>query len=209
LASGMRLFGSWDAALRAAGLDPTLIRRHKIWTDQCVLDEIRRRASAELPLNFCALTRDWNSLAAMGIIRFGSWNDALRRAGFDPELVRRMRRPWTRSQIIAQIRARYDQRLPLTPSRVRPVSLVGASQRLFGTWKGALRAAGLRPEQVYRRLPWTRERFVNVVRLELARGVRQCDWQQYCVQTLRNQATRLFGSWRAAMNASCSKRTQE
>ena len=82
------LFGSWDAALRAAGLDPVTIRLHREpWTPGTVVREIRRKAQAGEPLN----ARDVSpySLRRRGRLFFGSWDAALAAAGLDPAKVRK------------------------------------------------------------------------------------------------------------------------
>lgn len=84
------LFGSWDNALRAAGLDPTHIRLYRQpWTPEGLLQEIQRKAGAGEPLN----ARDVSpySLRRRGCIFFGSWDAALITAGLDPAKVRRSR----------------------------------------------------------------------------------------------------------------------
>jgi len=83
-----RLFGSWDAALRAAGLDPNVIRfSREPWTHEGVLQEIRRKARAGEPLN--AKDVSPYSLRRRGRIFFGSWDAALAAAGLDPAKVRK------------------------------------------------------------------------------------------------------------------------
>ena len=82
------LFGSWDAALRAAGLDPDEVRIYrKPWTPDEVMQEIQRKARMGEPLN----ARDVSpySLRRRGRIFFGSWDAALAAAGLDPAKVRK------------------------------------------------------------------------------------------------------------------------
>lgn len=142
-ASGYRLWGSWDGALRAAGLDPKLIRVKRAWTKIDVLQEIASRVSGGLPINSAAVQKDGGSLLIVARSIFGTWHEALRNAGFIPERVRRCSPRWTRSQIITAMREYEDKGYTLSPSRVRPYGLRYGAKRLFGSWKGALRAAGL------------------------------------------------------------------
>jgi hypothetical protein len=82
------LFGSWDAALRAAGLDPEAVRLHRTpWTPDEVVREIRRKARACEPLNAKAVSP--YSLRRRGRVFFGSWDAALSAAGLDPAKVRK------------------------------------------------------------------------------------------------------------------------
>ena len=43
---GTKRFGSWDAAMRAAGIAPERVRKHRTWTRQEVVVAIRSRAKA-------------------------------------------------------------------------------------------------------------------------------------------------------------------
>lgn len=40
--AGIRLYGSWDEVLRAAGLEPDTVRRRKIWTEEALARFLRR-----------------------------------------------------------------------------------------------------------------------------------------------------------------------
>jgi hypothetical protein len=82
------LFGSWDNALREAGLDPAQVRLYREpWTPVSLLEEIQRKARAGEPLN----ARDVSpySLRRRGGIFFGSWDATLAAAGLDPAKVRK------------------------------------------------------------------------------------------------------------------------
>lgn len=82
-------FGSWTEALREVGLEPT--REYRISSER-ILDEITRLAtdSGEPPTS--TEMRDQGRFSVkVAQNRFGSWNDALRAAGFNPQ--NRMRIP--------------------------------------------------------------------------------------------------------------------
>lgn len=91
--AGVVFFGTWDNALRAAGLDPAAIRRwRKPWTRETLLQEIRRKAQAGEPLNAKDVSPNWIRKRA-GIL-FGSWDATLAAAGLDPATIRQ--HPWHR-----------------------------------------------------------------------------------------------------------------
>jgi len=88
-------FGSWQAALREAGVgDPSSVRRITRWDTEAIVATIRRRRVESLPLNAKAVERELPALFAAARRRFGSWNEALRAAGIDPATVvlRKVRR---------------------------------------------------------------------------------------------------------------------
>lgn len=120
-----RLFGGWQAAVAAAGLDPRVTHMpprkrkrpqlarvrsvsaalpkqpsHK-WSKERIAEGIRARARENKPINAWAVSRDYPSLYGAGRRYLGSWDEALRAAGFDPELHRRKRPSSSRNQASA------------------------------------------------------------------------------------------------------------
>jgi len=86
--AGVLLFGSWDAALKAAGLDPDDIRVYrKPWTPEEVILEIQRKHRHGEALN--AKNVSSYSLRRRGKVFFGSWDAALTNAGLDPSKIRK------------------------------------------------------------------------------------------------------------------------
>ncbi len=90
-----RLFGRWDRALSAAGLDADEVSRYRKWDRNTVAFELRSRASDDEPLNSGAIQQEDSGLHAAAVRHFGSFDDALRAARVDPTSVRR-RRHWTK-----------------------------------------------------------------------------------------------------------------
>src|SRR6185437_6593843 len=84
-----RLFGKWDRALHAAGLDADEISRYRKWDRDSVVYELRARASEQEPLNSGAIQHEDSGLHAAAVRHFGSYDAALRAAKVDPESVRR------------------------------------------------------------------------------------------------------------------------
>lgn len=88
--AGVALFGNWDNALKAAGLDPATIRRwRKPWTRETLIQEIRRKAQAGEPLN--ARDVSPNCIRRPAGRLFGSWDAALTAAGLDPSTIKQNR----------------------------------------------------------------------------------------------------------------------
>jgi hypothetical protein len=81
-------FGSWGAAVEAAGLGVADRRRRPPWTRQRVIGALQELRAAGVPLTTSWLQRNgWSSLvaAARRPSMFGSWRDALECAGIDYE----------------------------------------------------------------------------------------------------------------------------
>ena len=145
-----RVFGSWRNAVMAAGISPGKARVHDPWPPSRVLASIRSLARRTRPLQPAEVKRRYEPLVTAARRHFGSWPKAVVAAGVDPERVRRVAR-WTKQRIIEAILTRALRGKRLNSSAVRPQSLVEAGARVFGSWKSALEAAGIDPEQASRR----------------------------------------------------------
>ncbi len=113
--AGQRFFGSWRAAVSAAGVDPRATelqpRRIKgparvtaraaipkrprrpplVWTDERILQAIVDRVREGKRINSWAVSRDHASLYRTARRHYGTWDAAIRAAGFDPMEHRRDR----------------------------------------------------------------------------------------------------------------------
>lgn len=76
-------FGSWRAALEAAGLDYDLIRRYHDWDEKEVVRRIQERHSVGKPLHAKALERADTALITAARRRFPAWHQSLSAAGLD------------------------------------------------------------------------------------------------------------------------------
>jgi hypothetical protein len=76
--TAQRLFGSWEEALRAAGVEPPPWPE---WTRERIVGEIRRRAKAGRSVRYASVFRDSKPLYWAGQRVLGSWQAALRAAG--------------------------------------------------------------------------------------------------------------------------------
>ena len=137
-------FGSWKHALAAAGLAPEEIYRYKSWEDENIIDEIQKLSAQGIDLSSKKMDETANSLIATARRRFGSWGEAVKRAGLDYDKIRRRKR-WTNETIARDIRALGDQGIPLTSTEIRqknPALFAAACKhRFFGSWVNAVKAA--------------------------------------------------------------------
>jgi hypothetical protein len=95
--AAVREFGSWSAALAAAGLEPANYicqragaqkeRKRGGWNKERVRKAILQRHALGLPLYGNAVLRDDRMLFSAGRKLFKNWSRALAYAGFDPAKV--------------------------------------------------------------------------------------------------------------------------
>lgn len=197
--AAVRYFGSWDAALEAAGLDPDEHRlRRKPYDDETMLAKIH-----ELSRKFPAMTfgelHDLPDGQAMWRM-FGSIDEAMRRAGLTSWPVRVNRDAYTTDETISALKARHRARKTLTKTAIsiEDSRLNLGIQRNFRTMEAALTAAGLEaelPDTVH----WTRDEVLRQLeqRLDDGKPLNASAVRGDCA-TLYTAAIKFFGSYMSA-----------
>ena len=139
-----RLFGRWDRALHAAGLDADDVSIYRTWDRNTIVFELRARYQAEEAMNSAAVQQEDPALHAAAVRYFGSYERALRAGRFNPKAIRRRRR-WSRADVIAALKKAHQRGANLSDSAIRRQSpaLYGAAARMFGSYSGARKAAGV------------------------------------------------------------------
>ena len=196
-----RLFGSWDRALKVAGVDPWITRKTHKWTKVRLLAELRGLAVAGVwRPSAVAITRR-GSLRVASIRLFGSWPTALRAAGLRPNRV-----PWTRAEVIRRIRARHRAGRSLNAAAVHhddDQALYNFARRSYSSWDRALRAAGIDVWTARKCREWTKADILREIEsrrraslpLNASAVIRGGGRQLYTF------AVRRFGSWDRALSA--------
>ncbi|MDB4614289.1 hypothetical protein OAH18_01235 [bacterium] len=149
--AALKFFGSWLAAVEAAGINSAQVNPHAGWDRERIIEAILLRAVERRALGSTKV-RPY-SLKAAAIREFGSWDGALCAADLDPSdyIGRRIlavpeqeKQKWNRHEVLKAIRRRQFLGLPLDHDSVcrdyRP--LVNAATSYFGGWPSALNAAG-------------------------------------------------------------------
>jgi len=140
-----RLFGSWDRALTAAGLDADEVNRYRKWNRESIVFELRARARDHQQLNSGALQLEDPGLHAAAVRHFGSYDEALLAAKLDPQKLRQ-RRSWSKQVVKDTLKSiqKDGQRLSDSAVRQDDPALYGAAVRLFGSFSAARNAAGIK-----------------------------------------------------------------
>lgn len=178
--AGKYHFGTWANALAAAGISPT----RQSWTQQRVVEVLRAYLDKNTPL--AEIWKDRPLAAATGVY-WGSRHSALEAAG----LKLAPKQLWSKEKVIAALRLRHEQRLPMTKLRQEDRGLLMAANSHFGGMCKAMQAAGLEPLSQR----WSKQRVIDELReWDRRSGDRRC-------KSLGAAATRYFGSVRQAMLA--------
>lgn len=154
VASARRRFGHWRAALEAAGL-ARKVPLPRAWTTESVIQSLRERHRAGLPMNPAAFRRDDYGLYQAAGRLFGDYWTAARKAGvFKPPPV------WTKERVLRELRALGRGGDPVTTTRAG-MHLASACSRFFGSFGAACREAGV---QQRIRQQWSKERVIAALR---------------------------------------------
>lgn len=176
-------FGSWDAALAAAGVEAEAVRlQRRPYSRTEILALLRRLARDGWELRSSTL----KAVVKLDTVRklFGSVEGAVRAAGV-AYVRRKPNQKWSRAGLIAELRSRA-RRGEVTLTR----GLSAAVQRYFGGAHAARVAAGL---PALSRVAWTKASLIE----ELQERARRGD----SGSTLWTACKRLFGSVAAARRA--------
>ncbi len=158
--SGKAYFGSWRAAVEAAGFDyeDVRIRRKRRYPDaDAVLAGIRARYAAGLPIGGVSVAREEAKdlpLYQSAFKFFKSWVKAVEAAGIDyAETSRVSLRYPDGNAVVREIKRRLEEGLLVNSKAVlqgegREAGLVASGKRCFGSWDAALEAAGFNAGQI-------------------------------------------------------------
>jgi len=140
-----RLFGTWDRALHAAGLDADDINLYRKWTRTTITFELKAIAAENEPLSSGAVQKEDPGLHAAALRYFGSYDKALSAAKINPASVRQ-RQVWTKPRVVAELKKIGKKKKTLLDTAVRSKNppLYGAAVRLYGSFAKARKAAGFK-----------------------------------------------------------------
>ncbi|MCI0605267.1 hypothetical protein L0156_19955 [bacterium] len=148
-----KYFGSWDNALRKAGLNPEAIRLQDpriLYDRKDVIRELRKRYRSGKPLNHAAVHSEDARLCNAARRKFGSYSAALAACGMDPSKVRLLHEPYTETDRMNLLEA-IRKTAAMPEGRRRAVAICTLRmkyqktlKRLLPSWRGAAEAAGVK-----------------------------------------------------------------
>jgi hypothetical protein len=194
--------------VNAAGVDyANEVRRIPKWSNERIIRAIQAAHKEGADLSWTSVTKDkrYSALAYAAIRdnQFGSWDKALEAAGIDPGSIRRYE-AWDERKIVRRIKDRAKKRLPLNSKAMQDEDskLFNAALNYFGGWDQALRAAGIAPEDVYKRRRWTTDIIKKEIRaLHKAGEDLAAPNMRKNHSSLYSAACKYFGTWTKAREA--------
>jgi len=136
-------FGSWTEAVETAGFEPAIKGRGRAYSDEEILNHIRRLAEGDQPPMVEELTSDEDA-PSLGTVRnqFGSWSEAVETAGFEP--IPRGRNGISRADLINYLlvwRRKFEGWPSAADLREWPGPSPDTYRRVFGGLSEAIKAA--------------------------------------------------------------------
>lgn len=180
--AGIRHFGSWPDAIRAAGFDYTDIielpymntpyDERRRWTDEMISDEILDLYSSGEDINSHHMQKHHTQLFYAGAEHFGSWRNAVEYTGIDYSKVRKYSEIWTPEMIVEEIKKMKRAHTLLNYSSIEKhnASLVQKACDIFGSWDNALTESGFDPSKIRKRQKWSRERIIRMISKRMNKG---------------------------------------
>ncbi|MFH0737925.1 MAG: hypothetical protein V1827_04930 [Candidatus Micrarchaeota archaeon] len=179
----IRRYGSWDAAVSAAGIDYSqyVLRKRGFWTGERIKERILELHSKGEPLNASHVSdaaNKRNDLYRAAVTFFGSWKSAIEICGLDYDVIRKNYDPLSREEIIAGIKRLHEQGKGLNSLSVfnsvefEDRRLYYQAAKRFGGWEEAVKAAGFDYTQIEeRRKKYSFDELAAIVRGLEASGV--------------------------------------
>lgn len=133
-----RIFGNWNDALKKAGLDPEEVSRYRHWPPARIKKELKARAKRKEPLNSKMIQIDLPGLYGAAVRQFGTFEEALRQCGVDPDKITQ-RRVWDRPAVAAGLRE-FEKTFGIV-SQAMLRRLDSGLMRAVRIWFGDLNAA--------------------------------------------------------------------
>lgn len=200
--AGARYFGTWEAAITAAGLDYDVIRlRRKPYDDDAMIARIHELAQTHPDMTWGELHEHPDGQAMWR--RYGTIAAAVEAAGVFGWPIRVMHAAYTEEEVIRALKARHraGKRLTKLSIDADDSRLKLGVRRHFRTMSAALAAAGLSSVDAAKRIApvWTREAVIaELRRLAKQNGVvKSTDLPS----GLARACTRYFGTWEQTLAA--------
>ncbi|HEX8237373.1 MAG TPA: hypothetical protein VF600_15540 [Abditibacteriaceae bacterium] len=182
----------------------------RVWTQERLIETIRQLNEQGVDLSPTAIQKTHGALfsSARSRSHFGNWRDAVQAAGLSYDEIKRVKQRWSREEILQQIKQCHtcgeDLLHPGFKEKNRSLYLAACAHRYFGSWRRAIRAAGLDHETMRESRVWTKARILRTIQemQELGQPLGWAHIKNACPGIYRAARRKEnFGSWHNALIA--------
>jgi len=182
-------FGSWKKTLELAGLDTSYLS--KKYTDEDLLQQIIDKYNEIGRIPTTSQVKNYVNI----IRRFGTWHNALYKAGFRKEDLKLYKEKYTDDELLNMIKEK-SKKLGRIPN-INDMLYKSKIYERFGTWENALTEAGFNKKDIYyRNKKYTNEDLLNILKekyYKQGKIPKTYDIKQY------NVIVKRFGSFNEAL----------
>lgn len=147
--SARRYFGSWDMALKKAGVNVENVKEKPFWTKKKIVKSIRAAEKQGISLNSANIEKDCSrktskvlrvelgkkqlgrSLYYGAYRSFGSWDRALIAARISPSRVRKRNFVWTKKSIARTLNVLWEHEIPVNSSSIQSDRSIETNSIIF------------------------------------------------------------------------------
>jgi hypothetical protein len=155
----------WEKALEAANLPVDDIVRQRNWDKDRVKEELQKRYLEGKPIHACALMKEASKLYRAMVNNFESTDEGYRYSGFNPDEVRKVRRPYTIKEMKAKVKEMAEKGVDLNRESIMDGDnleykrLVMTADKLVGGWYGLVDMSKIDKRQyVKRQRDWNKDK---------------------------------------------------
>ncbi|MEZ6009257.1 MAG: hypothetical protein R3F05_16040 [Planctomycetota bacterium] len=197
-----RRHGTWDAALKAAGVNPMEHRLTGTWSRARVGAELRRHAAGGTRVSATWARAHEPELWHAAYKHHGSWTEALRAARLPVRLHQEPKR-WALDKVRAWVLATHAAGGDIRSSRAPAGAVQRVATDRVGPWSAYVGSLGIPYTGLKKRLDWTDAVVLTEIRKRKRAGksLTHTDVVADVGQALTQQARKRFGSWFAALEA--------
>jgi hypothetical protein len=198
-----RLFGTWRAAIKKAGLNYDDIRLLRKWSQKKVIRFVQELAAENVPISSKHIKEHYPFLYSAGIKKFPrSWSKVLRAAGFEPEKHKAPQDKWDARSAEEWVRDRLANEEPVL-ARDAPSKLFQfVREQLKLSWVEFLATLGVCDHGSHAVRKWSSVKVISEIQRWNAEGQALNSAAMVQIdQSLVIQARKFFGSWDTARAA--------
>ena len=195
-------FGSWRAAVKAAGYNYQKVRADIKWTRKNVVQAIRRLRRQKDDLSSRAVQLKHPALFAAAVRErlFGSWGGAIRAAGMNYDRIRKYEK-WDVKEIRKEIKRLAKAKVALNAKNVcdNHSRVYYAACKRYGSWGKTLKALKFNSKSIAIRRKRSKGEIVSELKALRRKGVHMSDNNvRSKYPTLYAAACKAYGSWTKA-----------
>ncbi len=171
MSAARRIFGSWRKTVEASGIRYERVRVLTAWNKRKIILAIQRRKRQHKLLNVGAVIKEDRKLVSAADLHFGSWNKALKTAGFNPDTIY-IHRVWSKEKVLSVLRKRIREGRAVNRQALieEDMGLQQATDNYFGSWGKAIRKLGYDPNAMRKHHFWSEKEILQKLSVLIKNG---------------------------------------